>query len=327
MKEQDKTLKQALRKAANEGAIAENPAVEITPSAELDKKMNAFFNSVENQNTNAIETESAEQQYSSDRSETVGNNYGDALLNAFESDIADYDSDYDDSDSVESKNRVVSNVSGFGGKIRSLFVPFSRRTVGVILFAIAGVLLVVSLISMAKTAAANNNHDSNPTPSEQPTLSGTAIPEGGTPTPRTDGKDTDSTAQPGITKNPNGTPGPGEFRTSAPVSGAPTSAPVTDAPKTQIPAPATTTPGGGGRPTNPPATPTTAPSTGDPIVRPTPGEEPTDPITDSPTDEPVVTDEPTDAPTDEPVPPTDEPAPEPTEAPTEPPVTPEEPGE
>lgn len=43
MKEQDKTLKQALQKAANEGAIAEDPSVEITPSAELDKKMNAFF--------------------------------------------------------------------------------------------------------------------------------------------------------------------------------------------------------------------------------------------------------------------------------------------
>lgn len=42
MKEQDKTLKQALQKAANEGAIAEDPSVEITPSAELDKKMNAF---------------------------------------------------------------------------------------------------------------------------------------------------------------------------------------------------------------------------------------------------------------------------------------------
>ena len=38
MKEQDKTLKQALQKAANEGAIAEDPSVEITPSAELDKK-------------------------------------------------------------------------------------------------------------------------------------------------------------------------------------------------------------------------------------------------------------------------------------------------
>ena len=308
MKEQDKTLKQALQKAANEGAIAEDPSVEITPSAELDKKMNAFFDSVESQNA-----ESTEQQYTSDRSGTVGNNYSDVLLDAFESDIADYDRDYDDSDSVESKNRVVSNASGFGGKIRSLFVPFSRRTVGVILFAIAGVLLVVSLVSMAKTAAVNSKHDSNPTPSEQPTLSGTAIPEGGTPTPRIDGKDTDSTAQPGITKNPNGTPGPGDFRTSAPVSGAPTSAPVTDAPKTQIPAPATTTPGGGGRPTNPPATPTTAPSTDEPIVRPTPGDEPTEPITDSPTDEPE--------------PPTEEPAPEPTEAPTEPPVTPEEPGE
>ena len=308
MKEQDKTLKQALQKAANEGAIAEDPSVEITPSAELDKKMNAFFDSVESRNA-----ESTEQQYTSDKSGTVGSNYSDVLLDAFESDIADYDRDYDDSDSVESKNRVVSNASGFGGKIRSLFVPFSRRTVGVILFAIAGVLLVVSLVSMAKTAAVNSKHDSNPTPSEQPTLSGTAIPEGGTPTPRIDGKDTDSTAQPGITKNPNGTPGPGDFRTSAPVSGAPTSAPVTDAPKTQIPAPATTTPGGGGRPTNPPATPTTAPSTDEPIVRPTPGDEPTEPITDSPTDEPE--------------PPTEEPAPEPTEAPTEPPVTPEEPGE
>lgn len=192
MKEQDKTLKQALQKAANEGAIAEDPSVEITPSAELDKKMNAFFDSVESRNA-----ESTEQQYTSDKSGTVGNNYSDALLDAFESDIADYDRDYDDSDSVESKNRVVSNASGFGGKIRSLFVPFSRRTVGVILFAIAGVLLVVSLVSMAKTAAVNSKHDSNPTPSEQPTLSGTAIPEGGTPTPRIDGKDTDSTAQPG----------------------------------------------------------------------------------------------------------------------------------
>ena len=308
MKEQDKTLKQALQKAANEGAIAEDPSVEITPSAELDKKMNAFFDSVESRNA-----ESTEQQYTSDRSGTVGNNYSDVLLDAFESDIADYDRDYDDPDTVESKNQGDSNAVGFGGKIRSLFVPFSRRTVGVILFAIAGVLLVVSLVSMAKTAALNKKHDSNPTPSEQPTLSGTAIPEGGTPTPRIDGKDTDSTAQPGITKNPNGTPGPGDFRTSAPVSGAPTSAPVTDAPKTQIPAPATTTPGGGGRPTNPPATPTTAPSTDEPIVRPTPGDEPTEPITDSPTDEPE--------------PPTEEPAPEPTEAPTEPPVTPEEPGE
>lgn len=308
MKEQDKTLKQALQKAANEGAIAEDPSVEITPSAELDKKMNAFFDSVESRNA-----ESTEQQYTSDKSGTVGNNYSDVLLDAFESDIADYDRDYDDPDTVESKNQGDSNAVGFGGKIRSLFVPFSRRTVGVILFAIAGVLLVVSLVSMAKTAAVNKKHDSNPTPSEQPTLSGTAIPEGGTPTPRVDGKDTDSTAQPGITKNPNGTPGPGDFRTSAPVSGAPTSAPVTDAPKTQIPAPATTTPGGGGRPTNPPATPTTAPSTDEPIVRPTPGDEPTEPITDSPTDEPE--------------PPTEEPAPEPTEAPTEPPVTPEEPGE
>ena len=318
MKEQDKTLKQALQKAANEGAIAEDPSVEITPSAELDKKMNAFFDSVESRNA-----ESTEQQYTSDRSETVGNNYSDVLFDAFESDIADYDRDYDDPDTVESKNQGDSNAVGFGGKIRSLFVPFSRRTVGVILFAIAGVLLVVSLVSMAKTAAVNKKHDSNPTPSEQPTLSGTAIPEGGTPTPRIDGKDTDSTAQPGITKNPNGTPGPGDFRTSAPVPGSPTSAPVTDAPKTQIPAPATTTPGGGGRPTNPPATPTTAPSTDEPIVRPTPGDEPTEPITDSPTDEPVVTD----VPTDEPEPPTEEPAPEPTEAPTEPPVTPEEPGE
>ena len=308
MKEQDKTLKQALQKAANEGAIAEDPSVEITPSAELDKKMNAFFDSVESRNA-----ESTEQQYTSDKSGTVGNNYSDVLLDAFESDIADYDRDYDDPDTVESKNHGDSNAVGFGGKIRSLFVPFSRRTVGVILFAIAGVLLVVSLVSMAKTAAVNKKHDSNPTPSEQPTLSGTAIPEGGTPTPRIDGKDTDSTAQPGITKNPNGTPGPGDFRTSAPVSGAPTSAPVTDAPKTQIPAPATTTPGGGDRPTNPPATPTTAPSTDEPIVRPTPGDEPTEPITDSPTDEPE--------------PPTEEPAPEPTEAPTEPPVTPEEPGE
>lgn len=311
MKEQEKTLKQALQKAANEGAIAEDPSVEITPSAELDKKMNAFFDSVESRNA-----ESTEQQYTSDKTGTVGNNYSDVLLDAFESDIADYDRDYDDPDTVESKNQGDSNAVGFGGKIRSLFVPFSRRTVGVILFAIAGVLLVVSLVSMAKTAAVNKKHDSNPTPSEQPTLSGTAIPEGGTPTPRIDGKDTDSTAQPGITKNPNGTPGPGDFRTSAPVSGAPTSAPVTDAPKTQIPAPATTTPGGGGRPTNPPATPTTAPSTDEPIVRPTPGDEPTEPITDSPTDEPVVTDVPT-----------EEPAPEPTEAPTEPPVTPEEPGE
>ena len=311
MKEQDKTLKQALQKAANEGAIAEDPSVEITPSAELDKKMNAFFDSVESRNA-----ESTEQQYTSDKSGTVGNNYSDVLFDAFESDIADYDRDYDDSDTVESKNQGDSNEVGFGGKIRSLFVPFSRRTVGVILFAIAGVLLVVSLVSMAKTAAVNKKHDSNPTPSEQPTLSGTAIPEGGTPTPRIDGKDTDSTAQPGITKNPNGTPGPGDFRTSAPVSGAPTSAPVTDAPKTQIPAPATTTPGGGGRPTNPPATPTTAPSTDEPIVRPPPGDEPTEPITDSPTDEPVVTEVPT-----------EEPAPEPTEAPTEPPVPPEEPGE
>ena len=42
MKEQDKTLKQALQKAANEGAIAEDPSVEITPSAELDKKERIF---------------------------------------------------------------------------------------------------------------------------------------------------------------------------------------------------------------------------------------------------------------------------------------------
>ena len=168
--------------------------------------MNAFFDSVESRNA-----ESTEQQYTSDRSGTVGNNYSDVLLDAFESDIADYDRDYDDPDTVESKNQGDSNAVGFGGKIRSLFVPFSRRTVGVILFAIAGVLLVVSLVSMAKTAAVNKKHDSNPTPSEQPTLSGTAIPEGGTPTPRVDGKDTDSTAQPGITKNPNGTPGPRRF--------------------------------------------------------------------------------------------------------------------
>ena len=155
MKEQDKTLKQALQKAANEGAIAENPAVEITPSAELDKKMNAFFDSVESRNA-----ESTEQQYTSDKTGTVGNNYSDVLFDAFESDIADYDRDYDDPDTVESKNQGDSNAVGFGGKIRSLFVPFSRRTVGVILFAIAGVLLVVSLVSMAKTAAVNGKHDS-----------------------------------------------------------------------------------------------------------------------------------------------------------------------
>lgn len=64
MKEQDKTLKQALQKAASEGAIAEDPSVEITPSAELDKKMNAFFDSVESQNA-----ESTEQQYTSDKTE------------------------------------------------------------------------------------------------------------------------------------------------------------------------------------------------------------------------------------------------------------------
>lgn len=75
MKEQDKTLKQALQKAASEGAIAEDPSVEITPSAELDKKMNAFFDSVESRNA-----ESTEQQYTSDRSGTVGNNYSDVLL-------------------------------------------------------------------------------------------------------------------------------------------------------------------------------------------------------------------------------------------------------
>ena len=151
MKEQDKTLKQALQKAANEGAIAEDPSVEITPSAELDKKMNAFFDSVESQNAESTE----QQQYVYGQSETSGNNYSDALLDAFESDIADYDRDYDDPDTVESKNQGDSNAVGFGGKIRSLFVPFSRRTVGVILFAIAGVLLVVSLVSMAKTAAVN----------------------------------------------------------------------------------------------------------------------------------------------------------------------------
>lgn len=55
MKEQDKTLKQALQKAANEGAIAEDPSVEITPSAELDKKMNAFFDSVESRNAESTE--------------------------------------------------------------------------------------------------------------------------------------------------------------------------------------------------------------------------------------------------------------------------------
>ncbi len=79
MKEQDKTLKQALQKAANEGAIAEDPSVEITPSAELDKKMNAFFDSVESRNA-----ESTEQQYTSDKSGTVGSNYSDVLLDAFE---------------------------------------------------------------------------------------------------------------------------------------------------------------------------------------------------------------------------------------------------
>lgn len=106
MKEQDKTLKQALQKAANEGAIAEDPSVEITPSAELDKKMNAFFDSVESRNA-----ESTEQQYTSDKSGTVGNNYSDVLLDAFESDIADYDRDYDDPDTVESKIMVIQTQS------------------------------------------------------------------------------------------------------------------------------------------------------------------------------------------------------------------------
>ena len=131
MKEQDKTLKQALQKAANEGAIAEDPSVEITPSAELDKKMNAFFDSVESRNA-----ESTEQQYTSDKSGTVGNNYSDVLLDAFESDIADYDRDYDDSDSVDSKNRVVSNASGFGGKIsndKTVSLFFSISFINIIL--------------------------------------------------------------------------------------------------------------------------------------------------------------------------------------------------
>lgn len=64
--------------------------------------MNAFFDSVESRNA-----ESTEQQYTSDRSGTVGNNYSDVLLDAFESDIADYDRDYDDPDTVESKIRVI----------------------------------------------------------------------------------------------------------------------------------------------------------------------------------------------------------------------------
>ena len=220
------------------------------------------------------------------------------------------------------KNHGDSNAVGFGGKIRSLFVPFSRRTVGVILFAIAGVLLVVSLVSMAKTAAVNKKHDSNPTPSEQPTLSGYRYSGRRHADSADRRKRHGFNGSAGITKILTAHRAPEISARPAPVSGAPTSAPVTDAPKTQIPAPATTTPGGGGRPTNPPATPTTAPSTDEPIVRPTPGDEPTEPITDSPTDEPVVTD----VPTDEPEPPTEEPAPEPTEAPTEPPVTPEEPG-
>lgn len=178
MKETRQNIETGFAKSCKRRCNSRDPSVEITPSAELDKKMNAFFDSVESQNA-----ESTKQQYTSDRSGTVGNNYSDVLLDAFESDIADYDRDYDDPDTVESKNQGDSNAVGFGGKIRSLFVPFSRRTVGVILFAIAGVLLVVSLVSMAKTAAVNSKHDSNPTPSEQPTLSGTAIPEGGTPTP------------------------------------------------------------------------------------------------------------------------------------------------
>lgn len=126
MKEQDKTLKQALQKAANEGAIAEDPSVEITPSAELDKKMNAFFDSVESRNA-----ESTEQQYTSDKSGTVGNNYSDVLLDAFESDIADYDRDYDDPDTVESKNQGDSNGSRFRRKnpqpVRSVFASNCRR--------------------------------------------------------------------------------------------------------------------------------------------------------------------------------------------------------
>ncbi len=56
------------------------------------------------------------------------------------------------------KNHGDSNAVGFGGKKSAAYsFRFSRRTVGVILFAIAGVLLVVSLVSMAKTAAVNKN--------------------------------------------------------------------------------------------------------------------------------------------------------------------------
>lgn len=61
--------------------------------------MNAFFDSVESRNAESTE----QQQYVYGQSETSGNNYSDALLDAFESDIADYDRDYDDSDSVEPK--------------------------------------------------------------------------------------------------------------------------------------------------------------------------------------------------------------------------------
>lgn len=65
--------------------------------------MNAFFDSVESQNAESTE----QQQYVYGQSETSGNNYSDALLDAFESDIADYDRDYDDPDTVESKIRVI----------------------------------------------------------------------------------------------------------------------------------------------------------------------------------------------------------------------------
>lgn len=326
MKEQDNTLKQALKKAANDGVIIENPAVEITPSAEMDRRMNAFLDSVESGGDGNDPSENTYAQSEKDFND-VG--FGDALLNAFERDIEAYDSDSDASDESVQRRYEPQHAASFGEKLRGLFVPFSRRTVGVILFAVAGVILVISLISMAKTAAANKHQDSTPTQSGQPQVSDTAHPsEEGTAAPRVDGKDTDSTSQPGMTRNPSGTPGPGEFRTSAPVSGAPTSAPVTNVPGTQVPAPTTTTPGGGGgRPTNPPTTPTTGPSTDDPIVRPTPGADPTEPpATEAPTEAPV-TDAPTDAPTDEPAPdPTAAPEPDPTEAPVEPPA-PEEPGE
>ena len=83
MKEQDKTLKQALQKAASEGAIAEDPSVEITPSAEFDKKMNAFFDSVKSRTC-----QSTKQRYSSDKTGTAEITTVTCFSMHFESDIA-----------------------------------------------------------------------------------------------------------------------------------------------------------------------------------------------------------------------------------------------